>query len=42
MPHDLSLISTVAVGLAFAFIGGFAAVRLGLPPIVGYLLSWQA
>ncbi len=39
MPHDVSLISTVAVGLALAFAGGFAAVRLGLPPIVGYLLA---
>lgn len=39
MPHDVSLISTIAEGLAFAFAGGFAAVRLGLPPIVGYLLA---
>jgi monovalent cation:H+ antiporter-2, CPA2 family len=37
--HDLSLISTIAVGLAFAFVGGFAATRIGLPPIVGYLLA---
>ncbi len=29
----------MAVGLAFAFIGGFAAVRLGLSPIIGYLLA---
>ncbi len=42
MPHDFSLISTVAVGLAFAFAGGFVAVRLGLPPIVGYLLAGVA
>ncbi len=42
MPHDVSLISTVAVGLALAFVGGFAAVRLGLPPIVGYLLAGVA
>ncbi|MGH7030855.1 MAG: cation:proton antiporter [Stellaceae bacterium] len=42
MPHDISLISTIAVGLALAFAGGFAAVRLGLPPIVGYLLAGVA
>ena len=42
MPHEVSLISTIAVGLAFAFVGGFAAVRLGLPPIVGYLLAGVA
>ena len=39
MPHDISLISTVAVGLTFAFAGGFLAVRVGLPPLVGYLLA---
>jgi CPA2 family monovalent cation:H+ antiporter-2 len=42
VPHDASLISTIAVGLALAFAGGFAAVRLGLPPIVGYLLAGVA
>jgi K+:H+ antiporter len=42
VPHDVALISTVAVGLTFAFIGGFAALRLGLPPIVGYLLAGVA
>ena len=39
MPHDVSLISTVAVGLTFAFAGGFLASRVGLPPLVGYLLA---
>jgi K+:H+ antiporter len=39
MPHETSLIATIAVGLAFAFIGGFIAVRLRLPPLVGYLLA---
>jgi monovalent cation:H+ antiporter-2, CPA2 family len=42
VPHDVGLISTVAVGLTFAFLGGFAALRLGLPPIVGYLLAGVA
>jgi K+:H+ antiporter len=40
--HELTLISTLAAGLGFAFIGGFAAVRVGLPPIVGYLLAGVA
>lgn len=39
MPHETSLIATIAVSLVFAFIGGFIAVRLHLPPQVGYLLA---
>jgi monovalent cation:H+ antiporter-2, CPA2 family len=39
MPHDIALISTIAVSLAFAFVGGFIAVRLRLPPLLGYLLA---
>ena len=39
MPHDLALISTLAIGLGFAFVGGCVAARLGLPPLVGYLLA---
>jgi len=39
LSHESSLISTIAVGLAFAFVGGFIAVRLRLPPLVGYLLA---
>jgi CPA2 family monovalent cation:H+ antiporter-2 len=39
MPHDISLISTIAVGLGFALILGFVAVRLKVPPLVGYLLA---
>jgi monovalent cation:H+ antiporter-2, CPA2 family len=39
MNHETSLIATVAVSLAFAFIGGYIAVRLRLPPMVGYLLA---
>jgi CPA2 family monovalent cation:H+ antiporter-2 len=37
--HETSLIATIAVGLALAFVGGFVAVRLRLPPVVGYLLA---
>jgi CPA2 family monovalent cation:H+ antiporter-2 len=42
VPHDTTLIETVAIGLGFAFFAGFAAIRLGLPPIVGYLLAGVA
>jgi CPA2 family monovalent cation:H+ antiporter-2 len=37
--HESSLIAIIAIGLAFAFVGGFIAVRLRLPPLVGYLLA---
>jgi monovalent cation:H+ antiporter-2, CPA2 family len=36
--HDTSLLFTIAVSLAFAFFGGFLALRVGLSPIVGYLV----
>ena len=36
------LIETIALGLGAAFIGGFLARRLRLPPIVGYLLAGVA
>ena len=39
MHHDTSLLATIALGLTFAFIGGFVAVRLRLPPLVGYLVA---
>jgi monovalent cation:H+ antiporter-2, CPA2 family len=39
MHHETSLVAMVAIGLAFAFVGGFAAVRLRLPALVGYLLA---
>lgn len=39
MPHDISLISTIAAGLGLALILGYGAVRLGLPALVGYLLA---
>lgn len=39
MDHDASLITTIALGLSVAFAAGFAVRRLGLPPIVGYLLA---
>ena len=39
MPHDVNLITTIAAGLGLAMILGFAAVRLRLPPLVGYLMA---
>ncbi len=39
MPHDISLITTIAAGLGLAMILGFIAVRLRLPPLIGYLVA---
>src|SRR5260221_8834044 len=39
MPHNIDLITTVAVSLGLAMILGFIAIRLKMPPIVGYLLA---
>ncbi|MBS0380118.1 MAG: cation:proton antiporter [Proteobacteria bacterium] len=39
MLHEDTLIATLAVSLAFAFLFGLAAVRLRLPPLVGYLVA---
>jgi CPA2 family monovalent cation:H+ antiporter-2 len=40
--HEVALISTIAVGLIYALIGGYIASRLRLPPLVGYLLAGVA
>ena len=42
MYHDISLISTIAVGLVYGLIGGYLASRLRLPPLVGYLVAGVA
>ncbi|MGH7719371.1 MAG: YbaL family putative K(+) efflux transporter [Gemmatimonadaceae bacterium] len=39
MPHETALIATIAAGFGAAFLLGLIAARLGLPPIVGYLLA---
>lgn len=39
MPHDVSLIATIAAGFGLAMIFGLVAVRLKMPPLVGYLLA---
>ncbi len=38
--HDeLPLIALISIGLAFAFVAGFIAVRFRISPIIGYLLA---
>ncbi len=39
MPHNLTLITTIAVSLVFALILGFIAAKLKLPALVGYLVA---
>jgi len=39
MPHETALIATIAAGIGLAFVLGFAATRVRLPPLVGYLLA---
>ncbi len=37
--HDAPLLTTIAVGLLFAFLLGAAANRLRMPPLVGYVVG---
>ncbi|HEY8257440.1 MAG TPA: YbaL family putative K(+) efflux transporter [Gemmatimonadales bacterium] len=39
MPHDITLITTIAAGLGLALIMGYLATRIGVPPLVGYLVA---
>ncbi|WP_323845525.1 YbaL family putative K(+) efflux transporter [Microbulbifer magnicolonia] len=39
MHHNITLITTISVALGLALILGFAAVRLRLPALVGYLIA---
>ena len=39
MPHDVSLIATIAAAFGLALILGLLAMKLRLPPLVGYLLA---
>jgi CPA2 family monovalent cation:H+ antiporter-2 len=39
MSHDITLVTTVAAGLGLALIMGFLATKIGLPPLVGYLVA---
>ena len=42
MPHETELIATIVMSLVMAFAGGFLAIKLRLPPLVGYLLAGVA
>jgi CPA2 family monovalent cation:H+ antiporter-2 len=42
MHHDIALISTMAVSLVYALVGGYIASRLRLPPLLGYLIAGVA
>ena len=42
MEHQTTLVLTVALGFVVAFVFGFIASRLGVPPLVGYLLAGVA
>jgi len=42
MTHDVTLISTIAAAFGFAFVLGYLAQRIHLPPLVGYLLAGVA
>src|SRR5258707_11097068 len=39
MPHNVSLISTIAAGFGLAMIFGYIAARIKVPPLVGYLFA---
>lgn len=39
MPHDTALITTIAAGIGLAFVLGLAATKVGMPPLVGYLIA---
>ncbi|HEX8723843.1 MAG TPA: cation:proton antiporter [Gemmatimonadaceae bacterium] len=39
MHQETALLAMLTAGLGLAFLFGFAAARLGLPPLVGYLLA---
>ncbi len=39
MPHDTALLVTIAGAFAAAFLLGFGASKIGLPPLVGYLVA---
>jgi monovalent cation:H+ antiporter-2, CPA2 family len=39
MPHNVSLITTIAAALGLAMVMGFVVSRLKMPPLVGYLME---
>src|SRR5687767_4597079 len=39
MPHNVSLIATIAASFGLALLAGLTCIRLRIPPIVGYLIA---
>jgi CPA2 family monovalent cation:H+ antiporter-2 len=39
MPHNIDLVTTLAVSFVLATVLGFVAARLRMPPMIGYLLA---
>ncbi|MEX2162709.1 MAG: YbaL family putative K(+) efflux transporter [Sulfuricaulis sp.] len=39
MPHSISLITTIAIGLGLAMVMGLVVSRFRIPPLVGYLIA---
>jgi len=39
MSHNVDLVTTIAVSFGLAMVLGFAAARLRMPPMIGYLLA---
>lgn len=39
MPHEVTLIATVAAALGLALVFGFLAAKANMPPLVGYLVA---
>jgi monovalent cation:H+ antiporter-2, CPA2 family len=39
VPHDVTLITTIAAALGLALVVGVIAARLKLPPLIGYLIA---
>ncbi len=42
MPHEITLITTIAAGFGLALVFGLVASKLRVPPLVGYLLAGMA
>ena len=39
MPHNIDLVTTIAVSFGLAMVLGFVAARLRMPPMIGYLFA---
>jgi CPA2 family monovalent cation:H+ antiporter-2 len=39
VPHNIDLVTTIAVSFGLAMVLGFVAARFRMPPMIGYLLA---